>query len=64
MKESYRKNKTLLVAELLPTTQTVMLVFLCTAHPRSVHNAAARSPVEQSIIALIKELHSQFSGKP
>jgi ribonuclease P protein component len=63
MKESYRKNKVILTAEPLATTETVMVVFLCTARSRSVHNATARSPIEQSIVALLKDLRFQLDGK-
>ena len=63
MKESYRKNKALIDAEPLQTNKAVMIVFLCTAHSRSVHNATARSPIEQSILALLKDLHLQLAGK-
>jgi hypothetical protein len=63
MKESYRKNKALITAEPLQTKEAVMVVFLCTAHSRSVHNATARSPIEQSIVTLLKDLHLQFVGK-
>jgi ribonuclease P protein component len=64
MKESYRKNKTLITTTPAPAAETVMIVFLCTAQARSIHNAKARLPIEQSIIALLKDLHSQFAGKP
>lgn len=64
MKETYRKNKTLLTSAPLPATEAVMVVFLCTANPGSVHNATARTPIEQSVVALLKELHSQFVGRP
>ena len=63
MKESYRKNRALLTAEPLPTTEAIMVVFLCTAPPQSVHNATARSPIERSIVALLKDLQSRFVGK-
>jgi hypothetical protein len=63
MKELYRKNKALLTAEPLPTTEAIMVVFLCTAHSGSVHNGTARSPIEQSIAALLKDLHYRFAGK-
>jgi ribonuclease P protein component len=64
MKESYRKNKVLLGAGPLQTNEAVMVVFLCTAHSRTVHNATARSPIEQSIVALLKDLHLQLAEKP
>jgi ribonuclease P protein component len=64
MKESYRKNKELVAIEPSETNEAAMVVFLCTAHSRSVHNATARSPIEQSIIALLKDLHLQLAGKP
>ena len=63
MRESYRKNKALITTGPLQTKEAVMVVFLCTAHPRSVHNATARSPIEQSIVTLLKDLHLQFVGK-
>ena len=63
MKESYRKNKALLTVNPLPARETVMVVFLCTAHPRSVHNATARSPIERSIVTLLKDLQHQFVEK-
>jgi hypothetical protein len=64
MKETYRKNKALIGAEPLQTNEAVMVVFLCTAHSRTVHNATARLPIEQSIVALLKDLHLQLAEKP
>jgi len=63
MKESFRKNKELITAEPFQTKDAVMVVFLCTAHSRSVHNATARLPIEQSITTLLKDLHRQLVGK-
>jgi len=63
MKESYRKNKTLLTSELLPAREGVMVVFLCTAQSWSVHNGTARTPIEHAVIALLNDLHFQFIGK-
>jgi hypothetical protein len=63
MKESFRKNKALIAEEPLRANEAVMVVFLCTAHSRSVHNTTARSPIEQSIIALLKDLRLQLAGK-
>lgn len=63
MKESYRRNKALLNDKSLPKSEAVMVVFLCTAQARTVHNATARLPIEQSLVALLRETHSQLVGK-
>jgi ribonuclease P protein component len=63
MKETYRKNKTTLLSGSLLRTETVMVVFLCMAHARSVHNATSRSLVEQSTTALLRDLRHQLLGK-
>jgi hypothetical protein len=64
MKESFRKNKLLVTTEPFHTKEAVMVVFLCTAHSRSVHNATARLPIEHSIATLLKDLRRQFVEKP
>jgi ribonuclease P protein component len=64
MKESFRKNKALITAEPFQAKEAVMVVFLCTAHPRSVHDATARLPIEQSIATLLRDLYRQLVGKP
>jgi ribonuclease P protein component len=63
MKELYRKNKALVTAKLFPETEAIAVVFLCTAHSRSVHNGTARTPIEQSILALLNDLRYQLPGK-
>jgi hypothetical protein len=64
MKESYRRNKLIFTAEPLLAAEGLLVVFLCTAQVRSMHNGSARVSVERSMIALVKDLHSQFTGKP
>jgi ribonuclease P protein component len=63
MKEAYRKHRALITTDPLQKNEAAMIVFLCTANSRSVHNATARTPIEQAIIALLKELHFQLAEK-
>lgn len=63
MRESFRKNKALVSAETSQTKAAAMVVFLCTAQARAVHNATARPLIEQSIITLLKDLRLQLVEK-
>jgi hypothetical protein len=64
MKELYRRNKSLITVDWLTETEAVMIVFLCTAHSQAVHNGSARIPIEESVLALLKDLPHQLPGKP
>lgn len=62
MKESYRKNKSLLTMESQPAKGTIV-VFLCTARSAAIHNASARLSIEQSIVSLLKDVRAHLAGK-